>query len=485
METAKRNGNKSFISHFLAIGTGTIIRMALGFLTTPIITRIVDPNEYGQFSIFQMYSNIAVMVLCLGLDQSLVRFFYDEDKMEYKQSLLKYCFWLPVMIASAVSVVVWILAYSGLVKFEFSPLVMVMLTLHVIVWIASRVSTLVLRVTMQSKKYSVCNIMEKAVYIVVALALIFVLKDHYFLCLAIASTVAGASMSLFTFLCSREYWKPNNGYELPNKKEVLRYGVPLILAMGITTVFQAIDKMSLNHYCTYAEVGVYSSAMTLVAIFAIIQSTFNSLWGPMQVEHYVKHPEDTSYNQRANRMITFIMFFLGISLILCKDVFALLLGEKYREAGYIMPFLIFNPIMYTISETTCPGIGISKKSYLNIIVAIGACVTNIIGNTLMVPTLGCKGAAISTGISYFVFWALRTILSNRYYYVDYGIPKFLFVTALTSAYAFYNTFFEFGWISVASYIALAGVLIFMYRSTLTDILNMVKRFLNVKVKGQS
>lgn len=66
--------NNRFIKHFLVIGGGTFISMIIGFLTTPIITRIVNPIEYGQYSIFTMYSNMALMVLCLGLDQAMVRF---------------------------------------------------------------------------------------------------------------------------------------------------------------------------------------------------------------------------------------------------------------------------------------------------------------------------------------------------------------------------------------------------------------------------
>lgn len=474
--------NKSFISHFLAIGSGTIISMLLGLLSTPVITRIVDPDEYGQLSIFQMYTSIALMILCLGLDQALVRFFYNEDKLEYKQTLLRFCFGIPISVTIVVALIVIILATFKIVIFEFTPAIMVLLAINVIVAVANRIAILVLRITYESKKFAVCNILTKLFYIVTAIGLCKGIKSHYFMMLAIATIISTLIPTLYAIIESREIWRLKTSYPLNNKSEILRYGIPLILSMGITTVFQAIDKISLNHYCSYADVGIYSSAMTLVNIFAIIQSTFNSLWGPMQVEHYVKHPEDTGYIQKANRMITIIMFFMGISLILIKDVFAFLLGEKFRMAGSIMPFLIFNPIMFTISETTCSGIGISKKSYLNIIVASGACLTNVIGNTLLVPRLECQGAAISTGVSYIVFWALRTIISNRYYYVNYGIPKFMILTVLVLCYAFYNTFFPFGILSCIMYIVLVAVLLLLYRSSINDIQNMIMRFVTQRRK---
>lgn len=474
--------NKSFISHFLAIGSGTIISMLLGLLSTPIITRIVDPDEYGQLSIFQMYTSIALMILCLGLDQALVRFFYDEDNLEYKRSLLRFCFGIPISVTIVVALIAIILATCKIVVFEFTPAIMLLLAINVVVAVANRIAILVLRITYESKKFAVCNILAKLFYIVTAIGLCKGIKNHYFMMLAIATIISTLIPTLYAIIESREIWRLKTSYPLNKKLEILRYGMPLILSMGITTVFQAIDKISLNHYCSYADVGIYSSAMTLVNIFAIIQSTFNSLWGPMQVEHYVKHPEDTGYIQKANRMITIIMFFMGISLILIKDVFAFLLGEKFHLAGSIMPFLIFNPIMYTISETTCSGIGISKKSYLNIIVASGACLTNFIGNTLLVPRLGCQGAAISTGVSYIVFWALRTIISNRYYYVNYGIPKFLILTVLVLCYAFYNTFFPFGILSCIMYIILVAVLLLLYRSSISDVQSMIMRFVTQRRK---
>ena len=154
-----------------------------------------------------------------------------------------------------------------------------------------------------------------------------------------------------------------------NRIELMKYALPLTVTMGITYLFQALDRLSIQYFCDYSEVGIYASTMSLVNVFAIIQTTFNTLWSPMAIEHYSKDPEDRTFYQKGNQIITVIMFFLGVSLILCKDVFALLLGEKYRAATYILPFLIFHPIMYTISETTVTGINFMKKSNMTVIIA--------------------------------------------------------------------------------------------------------------------
>ena len=116
-------------------------------------------------------------------------------------------------------------------------------------------------------------------------------------------------------------------------------------------------------------------------------------------EHYEKEPEDQTFYQKGFRTMSFVMFFIGSSLILCKDLFVLLLGEDYRGSAAMIPFLCLSPIMLTISDTTVIGITFSKKSYLQIIVSAVACAINIAGNTLLVPIIGGVGAAISTGLS--------------------------------------------------------------------------------------
>lgn len=348
-----------FLKHFMIIGTGTLINMFLGILTTPIITRIVAPIQYGQLSIFITYSNILLMILCLGLDQALVRYYYERNDEGYKRTLLFRCIKLPILISIILSCIIVILSTCNLISFEFNTYYIILLCLYTIIQIIYRFSLLLVRLAYKSKLYSILNIMHKLIYILLALLLILIFFNNNLLSLVIATIMATFFCMLISIVTQKNLWSIVN-YKASDCcitfTELFKYAYPYIFTMGITTIFQAIDKISLNMYCSYTEVGIYSSTMTLVNIFAIIQTTFNSLWAPMSIEHYTKNKEDKNFYQKANQLITFVMCFLGISLILCKDIFAILLGEKYREAAYILPFLIFNPMMYTISETTVCGI---------------------------------------------------------------------------------------------------------------------------------
>lgn len=472
MDKEKENPRKGggLLSGFLHIGLGTAINMVIGFFTTPIITRVVDPAEYGRLAIFNMYISIAIMVLCFGLDQALVRFYYKDESIDYKRWLISNCSIIPLIIT-----MVFVTIFSLLVKcfdlnFEFKDSLL-LLSFGVVGHLLYRFGTLVLRLENKNKLYSAVYVANKVIYISLALGLVLLTDWNRFYCLSFATVFSFLSTAIFALLNSRDKWRVvfANSCGSITRNELIRYGLPFIVSMGLTTLFQSIDKMSLNHFCDYATVGVYTSAITIISVFAIIQTTFNAMWAPMMVKHYEQAPEDRIFFTKYNSLITVIMFAFGLTLILCKDIFGLLLGAKYREAAYIVPFLAIEPIMLTISETTVTGIVVKNKSYMNIIVAGVSCITNLIGNTVLIPLIGPKGAAVSTGISYIVFFIMRTVIGGRYYRVDYNLFKFTIVTSLLVGFAAINAFSKFGIWTIVGYFICMGCLFGLYKSSVKSL----------------
>lgn len=57
-------------------------------------------------------------------------------------------------------------------------------------------------------------------------------------------------------------------------------------------------------------------------------------------------------------------------IIIFKDITVKILLSNYVIAYKRVPFLLFFPIMYTVSETITLGIPFSRETYYNIIVSI-------------------------------------------------------------------------------------------------------------------
>ncbi len=470
------------ISHIVELFVGTFINVIIGVVTTPVITRLVSPHSYGQLSVFNLYENIIVLVFCLGLDQALIRFYYREDSLVYKKNLIRQCVFVPCLILIGIGGLAVVLCLNDLISFEFGLYGVILLVICSFVQLIRRFSFVVLRLEYRARTYSMLHIIQKIIYVVCAVCLLHFISNYDFEMLVWSTIISIFVVTVASIVSTKKLWffvtKPQN---IIRRKELFSFGIPFFFSMGLTTLFQAIDQLSIKYFCDFYETGIYSSAMSIIHIFALVQTTFNAFWGPLSTEHYQKNHDSNKYFYiKANDYVCIIMFFIGIILISFKDVLVFLLGSEYRLAVYIIPCLIFNPLMQTISETTSVGINYSKKSYLHIIVSLIACVVNIIGNICLVPVLGGRGAAISTGISYIVFFVFRTLFSARNFRVSFKYGKITIMSVVLMIYAIYNTFYRISIITVLGGVGCMSIWLYVYRNELADMMKEIISFIQNK-----
>ena len=455
---------------FASVGIGSIINVIIGLITTPIITRLVNPDEYGQLSIFNTYANIAMMLISLGFDQVLLRYYYLNDEQSYKQKVISKCLIIPIMLFCILALPISIIYYKkGNISSKADFLIFTLFLLEVMCLLVNRISILVVKLNGKANLYSLLNVIQKIVYVSIAIPLILIINSKAFLILVFSTFISYLIPTIISIIIERKLFKFNfkNKDEKLNYKEMLKYGLPMLLSSSVYLVFQAIDKISLQYFCDYNEVGIYASAASLLSIIAIIRTSFTSVWIPIAVQYYEKNKDDKEFYIKINQIVTVVMFAFGITLMFSKDLIVLLLGEKYRQAAIILPFLLFQPIMYTISETTVIGLIFKKKANMQLTASLISCICNIILNIILISLLGSKGASISTGVSYIIFFIMRTILSKKYFPINYKLGKFTILTILTILFSVYTSFYNFNILTLVFYAGLILIIVVLYK----DILN--------------
>ncbi|HPH11792.1 MAG TPA: oligosaccharide flippase family protein, partial [Thermotogota bacterium] len=119
--------------------------------------------------------------------------------------------------------------------------------------------------------------------------------------------------------------------------------------------------------------------------------------------------------------------------------------------------------MYTVSEVTVVGINFKKRTYWHILVSILSAGVNFIGNYFLVPIYGAKGAALSTGVAYIVFFYTRTLISRKLFPVDYSLKKFSVCTLTLFFVSLINTFANVYFFEILSSIVGGIIILFVYR----------------------
>jgi O-antigen/teichoic acid export membrane protein len=400
---------------------------------------LINPEEFGKSAMYATAFGVINTIVLFGTDQSFVRFFYDyeEDK---KNELLWSCLLPSVIIATILSMVVLVLSDRISValygqKYDFINLIFVV---NIYLSLFQRYNQLIVRMLKKGMLYSLIDIV--AAVSTTVFTIIFALFSRTFYSIILGGIVGTICALLVGISQGRNYWKITR----PKKedlKEVLKYSAPFVPTMLLFWLFSSIDRISLRQYSTFVQIGIYSAAFKVAQVLSLVQSGFTTFWVPMAYERYSKNNQDTSFFVRANEMVSFVMFSVGFLLLGFKDILFLLLARSYRESSMVFPFLSFLPIMYSISETTVVWINFKKKSYWHMLITTVSALTNYIGNTLLVPIYGARGAAISTGISYIVFFWMRTLVAMRLYpKAGYNLKKVTLVTILMVCVALIETF---------------------------------------------
>lgn len=455
--------NNTLFKRFMEYAVGSGIVLLLGFVSSPINTRLFSPEEFGKFSLFQLVTNIISTIILLGLEQSFVRYFYEEQESN-RPKLLRESIKIPLLACTIVTIPIVIFSDFILNTLfnTFSIELLLLILLNNYIFLFSKFVFLVVRMQQRGKAYSTLQICQKFSTVLFTI-LFFTVMNNNFVVLIYATVITNFIVTIIGIVLERRFWLDKKGTQLKaDRKELVAYGFPLVFTFLITWLFQSGDRIFITYFHDYAELGVYAAAFSIVSLISAVQGAFTTFWVPVAYEKYEKNPNDNAFFEKISRLVAFVMFSIGIALILFKDIIVMLLGEEYRQASYIMPFLIFMPIMYTVSETTVMGINFKKKSKVHIKIALSCAIVNIILNILLVPSLGGKGSAISTALSYILFFTLRTMYSKRFYPTNYGLKKFYLSTMGLIIFALYASFKEFDLIFVTVGIANLFLVFILY-----------------------
>lgn len=469
---------KNLIKKFLEFGFGNVIVLIIGFISTPIITRMVSPDNFGKSSMFNTITNIIAVLILVGLDQAFVRFFYDENEKGRPVLLIK-SMKIPLFLCIIINIIILIFYrnISIIIIGDVSIGLIFVLLIQNIYLMISRFGLLVVRMQQKAKLYSLLQVILKLSYMISVMLLFTRLGDSYNTIIygVVISNVITGSISI---IIEWKFWisgLASNSKINTSIKELVKFGYPLIFTLLVNWLFQSIDRFYINKFYGYTELGIYSSAFSIISLLNALQVTFNTFWVPISYQHYNEKKDDKSFFESITVIISVVMIFVSIVLILGKDILIMLLGEGYRKASFVMPFLIFIPLMNTVSETTVIGINFMKKSKYHIYVAIISCIANILGNIILVPKMGATGAAISTGISYIVFYIIRTKISQRLYYVNYNSNRFYICIIFLIVFVGYSTFYRFNYMYLILAILCSSVVLICYGKIILEIIKKYRR----------
>jgi len=410
---------------FFTFAAGNWLGILFGIMTTPILTRILTPEEFGQAAMYLLVINTLGPMLLLGTVDTYSRFFYEET-VELRGNLLHNAIKYPLILTGIVGII-GLFFYRWIGEFLFKDpdfSIVLVLVLALFFHHLQLFTDYVLRLNESYKLYSVFTFSRKFFEFLLVIILYYLMGKTYKIViysgfLSIVLTVLiGIGLNL-------KSWKKGNGTPRHSQAEIMKYSFPLLLNKMVIWLFFSFDQIAIKLWSDYGELGVYSAALKLMAILTILQGTISSFIVPRQLKRYEENPEDRSYFTKTTMVITGVMFGIAIFTMIFRDLAHIVLGDSYREAIYVIPILTMAPVLNCMSETLSQGINFAKKPKWHFIAGLTASLINIGLNFILVPRYGAKGAAIATAIAWIGFFAVKLKVSMKYYYYEYDRNKII------------------------------------------------------------
>lgn len=413
----------SLIRQLRDFGIGPIIGMMISMLTVPVTTRLLSPEEYGKSSLFTLFQSLFLIIGLLGIDQGYVRF-YNDKKIE-KDKLLQNSLFLPFCF-SVFLILVCILFFKPISVFLFGSLeigLMISFCFFIPILLLNRFFLLQIRMDLRGKLYSLLNVVSQIInFLILLLFLIFYQKSFRSI---VYATIVGMIVNtavIFVFI-DKSFIKSKISVSKELQKQLLKFSLPLVPATLLSWLLNSFDKIGLRTWSNFEELGLYAAAFKIVALLNVFQNIFSTTWVPIAYRWNDENVPKEKFEQ-VSTIVLSIMTCLFAFVVVFRDFIMLFLGNEYRNTSSIFVFLLFVPVLYTISETTSLGIGFSKKTIYSLFSSMFAVVFSLLGNYLLIPKYGAVGAAISNCSSYLVFFWVRTLFSRKLWF-KFGVLKYI------------------------------------------------------------
>lgn len=410
---------------------GPIGAAILGFITLPLITWFYSVEDVGRISMLQVVASFSILLFCLGLDQAYVREYHEFDN---KPKLFKLSI-LPGLILILVTYsVVFLLNPEFISKWLYGITSTYLTAISIVCFILafmSRFLSLILRMEERAVAYSMSQLLPKIIFLIFILSTVWLglTKDAYNLITAHTLSISAVFM-IFAWNTRREWIASlKQSISWLDMKKLLAFGLPLVIGGLASWGLNVMDKLFLRSMSTFSELGVYSVTVSIAGVATIFAGIFNTIWSPM-VYKWVKDGVDLKKVDEVSEHLLAAIYFIVVLSGLFSWVLPYFLPKEYQAIQYLITLCLLGPLFYTLSETTAVGIAISRKTGFSMLASIGAMLVNAVGNYLLVPSMGAKGAAISTAISFWIFYILRTEFSRMVWKNMPTVKSYLVITLL-------------------------------------------------------
>ncbi|GAA4331377.1 flippase [Mucilaginibacter gynuensis] len=403
-----------FVKDLASVMTSKVLVIVLGLVRSIIIARWLGPANNGIIAAISVYPSLFMTIGALGIRQSTAFYvgknIYPEEKV--KRSIIH--IWLLSTFISIIICFFLIHYFSS----SGDNLLLVFLAIMPIPFslFVDYNSGLFLGKN-QIQQFNRVNWLP--IFFVLIATVLLVILAKWGIVGAMASAVMGPLLMALIMLRKNEFYKY---FTLSIDKEIivklLSLGVTYAIALLVINLNYRVDVIILDRMSTDYQLGIYSKSVNIIEM----------LWQiPMMLSTIVFAGSANSKNSREFSVkvhlllrLSIIIIAIGsiVLLVLSKFVVLLMFGKAFVESASVLQYLLPGILLLTIFKVLNMDMAGRGKPWISMKAMVPALLLNIVLNIILDPSLGARGSAISTTISYII----SALLFLHFYSKEVQIP---------------------------------------------------------------
>ncbi|HIR87463.1 MAG TPA: oligosaccharide flippase family protein [Candidatus Fimimorpha faecalis] len=374
------------------------LQKGISTITTPIFTRLLTTEEFGQYNVFNSWHQILSPIICLNLyggvySQGIVKF--EDDRHRFTSSLQGLAFTLACL---------WYVIYIVSKSFWnnlFSLNTIQMICMIIIIWASSSFCfwSMDQRVDFKYRNLVPFTIISSLLQPVVSIFLIINSEDK------VTARIVGMTLVQFVLFGAMFLYHEFKGKAFCIKKYwvyALKFNIPLLPHYLSMVVLSSSDRIMISRMVGDAEAGIYSLAYSVSLVMTMFNQALLQTLEPW-IYRKLKEGKSKDIASVAYPVFAFIAVINILLILFAPEIIAFFAPESYKEAIWCIPAVSLScyfMFLYTFFATF--EFYYEKTNYIAL-ASIGGAILNIILNYFCILLFGYVAAAYTTLVCYILF----------------------------------------------------------------------------------
>lgn len=373
-----------------------IFQKGIAFLTVPIFTRMMSTDEYGQFTVFQSWTQVILILtswnLAYGvLNKALTKF---EKHDEYVSSIQGFY--------SAITILFFILYF--LLKpltgnfLNIPPYIELLFVIETLCTPALALYTVKARFELHYKIPVLVTMILTVANPTIGIILVNRMTQKgiaRILGYLIAQIIVCAPVYLINLLKGKKF------FEKEFWKYTFEFSLPLIPYFLSTIILNQSDKIMISRLCGDSFAGIYGIAFSLAMLLRIINESVDASFVPWMYKK-IKANELSQIKSLSSSIIVGITALNMIVILFTPELVKIIGSEKYSAAIGIMPVLTISVcLMFQTAFFNHIEMYFEKNKVI-MAASIVLSGLNIILNYIFIKAYGYQAAAYTTLFCYLI-----------------------------------------------------------------------------------